>query len=218
LPLLAAALDVPNVKLRAQVVAAYCQLLAALPTNRRRREDLSAIVLRELREAESRLPVVQSLGGVESARLLRQVLTEERDALLGNAFLIMGVMHPDVDMKSIGWILQQGKAEQRAEALEVLDNVLDGAVKPAVFAVFESAVKPAAAAGDWETRVAEFLRGGHSEWIVASAAFISGRQKLHTLTDAMRDLLHSESVFVREAAQDALTRLGIAAQPEPGIA
>jgi HEAT repeat protein len=219
LPILAAALDVPNVKLRAQVVAAYCQLLAALPANRRHREELSAIVLRELREAESRLPVVQSLGGVESARLLRQVLTEEREALLGNAFLIMGVMHPDVDMKSIGWILHQGKPEQRAEALEVLDNVLDGAVKSAVFAVFESSAKPAAAAGDWETRVAEFLRGGHSEWIVASAAFISGRQKLHAVTDAMRELLHSESAFVREAAQDALGRMGIPAEhPEPGVA
>jgi AAA family ATP:ADP antiporter len=208
LPLLAAALDVPNIRVRAQVVSAYCQLLTTLGAGRSAREGLAAIVQREIGEAQMRATVIQSLAGVEGGRLLRQVLEEERTALLGNAFLIMGVMHPDVDMKSIGWILRQGSADQRAEALEVLDNVLTSAVKPAVFAVFEVHGKPASAASNWESRVAEFLRHEHSEWVVASAAFMSGRQKLHAVADAMRDLLKSESAFVREAARDALTRIG----------
>ena len=96
--------------------------------------------------------------------------------------------------------------------------MLTGDVKQAVFAVFESSASPKAPSGDWETRVAEFLRGGHSEWIVASAAFISGRQKLHAMADAMRALLQSESAFVREAALDALGRMGVpVVHTEPSV-
>jgi AAA family ATP:ADP antiporter len=206
LPLLAKALDTPNIRLRTRVAEAYCELVATLPPVKRPVVILRLAALREIGLSEERARTIEHLKPYDSARLLSAVLEEERLDLLGNAFRFIGTLHPQVNTRSILWVLRSGSAERRAAALEVLDNVLDAELKGALLSVFE----PTPGDGDGvagEEPVADLLTDGHSEFVVASAAYASGRQGVVSTLDSIRALLGNDSPYVREAALDAFSRL-----------
>lgn len=210
LPLLARALSTDNVRLRTRIVAAYCELLAGIPLAQRPMSELRTHALRELAAAQERAAAIATLTPLENTKLLSRMLDEERVDLLDNAFLLLGVMHPQINMRSILWVLRSGSGEKRAEALEVLDNVLDATAKSAVLAIFEPGRAAAPSGEEAGTHpVASLLHERQSEWIIAGAAFATGRNRFGSSLDAVRGLLGSPSPYVREAALDAISHLAM---------
>jgi len=207
LPLLERALGASNVRLRTRVIAGYCELVASLPRAQRPTAVLEEAAHREIAASQIRANAIRELSSHEEARLLTLTLEEERLELLENAFVLVGALHPAVNIRSILWVLRSGGQEQRAQGIEVLDNVLDGKLKTALLAVFEPVAETSVSRSGQDQSVEALLSTEHSEWIVASAAYTAGRIPGVSSTGAIHRLLASSSWYVREAALDAYSRL-----------
>jgi HEAT repeat protein len=204
--LLESALESSNVRLRSKIIDAYCQLVAILPISSRPASTLKGTALLEIEQSEERASTIRKLQSYEDARLLSSILEEERLDLLSNAFTLIGSLHPRVDTRSLLWGLRFGNADRKAAALEVLDNILEPDLKKSLLAVFEPVAGGSDAGGSQEA-IERLLTDGQSEWVVASAAYASGRHQVDSTLDMIRQLLKSPSPYVREAALDAFSRL-----------
>ncbi len=79
-------------------------------------------------------------GGAERGgepHLLERLLGDRMDDHTSNVFRLLGQIHPQRDTLAAYQGLLSDRPDRRAHALEYLDNVLDGEVRPAVFAVID---------------------------------------------------------------------------------
>ncbi len=69
--------------------------------------------------------------------LLERLLTDRMDDHTSNIFRLLGLIHPQRDIRAAHQSLLDNRPERRAQALEYLDNLLNGEVRRAVFAVID---------------------------------------------------------------------------------
>ncbi len=69
--------------------------------------------------------------------LLERLLTDRMDDHTSNIFRLMGLIHPQRDIRAAYQSLLSNRPERRAQALEYLDNLLAGEVRQAVFTVID---------------------------------------------------------------------------------
>ena len=69
--------------------------------------------------------------------LLERLLTDRMDDHTSNLFRLLGLIHPQRDIRAAYQSLLSQRPERRAQALEYLDNLLAGDVRQAVFAVID---------------------------------------------------------------------------------
>jgi hypothetical protein len=135
------------------------------------------------------------------------MLRDEKDALLHDALMLLGLLHPSLEMTPLYGVLTSGTPEKRAEAIELLDNVLARPVKKGLLDYLEA---PEARPVDDATASAllgALLRGKDSEWIVAGATYAVGRRVLPDAFPWVKAALAHPSEYVRETALDAFSRL-----------
>ena len=69
--------------------------------------------------------------------LLERLLSDRMDDHTSNLFRLLGLIHPQRDIRATFQSLQSRRKDRRAHALEYLDNLLHGEVRQAIFAVID---------------------------------------------------------------------------------
>jgi len=162
-------------------------------------------------------------GREGAAALLGSALRERVDRGAERVCLLVGVVHPGAELDLVQANLRDASPGRRANALEILDNVLDKSVKRRLVPLLDDRPRearlregvsyyslPRLDATGW---IAQLL-GDANPWVTAAAAWHCGESGMAPLGPRLVELLGHRVAFVREAALMALERL----LPGPGVA
>ncbi|OGR11900.1 MAG: hypothetical protein A2341_15240 [Deltaproteobacteria bacterium RIFOXYB12_FULL_58_9] len=148
--------------------------------------------------------------------LLDDALQHRRDQVVDRLLALLGLKHPAETIDLVRRNLKSGQPTTRANAVEVLDNLLDNEEKPFVVPVVEdttSARKLAAGAEvfsierrDRASRLEELLES-KDEWLQLCAATAIGAWKIDSLESKVQVLLESGNPVCRETALYVLHKL-----------
>lgn len=161
-------------------------------------------------------------GREGATALLGSALRERVDRGTERVCLLVAVVHPGAELDLVQANLRDPSPRRRANALEILDNVLDKALKRRLVPLLDDRPRearlreggglyrlPRLDAAGWLAQ----LLGDESPWVTAAAAWHCGESGMSALGARLRELLGHRAPFVREAAFMALERLG-----GPGLA
>jgi ATP/ADP translocase/HEAT repeat protein len=193
--------------------------LKALNRLRRSPGNLAFRAPRVLPEVELELARAQELtaflrgrpGRAEqpAQRLLWRALEEKRNESLERLFRLLALIHPPADVYTSYLALASPSSSVRANALELLDNVLGLDVKRRVMPLLErvgrlgASEPPPALAGNFSVPVAELLESSDA-WLRACAVYAAEAEPSYRPLVAR--LLEDPNGVVREIARRVLER------------
>ncbi len=235
-PVLGRLLAAPDLALRRQASRALHRVLHALPSVEPYRETVEAAATGELECLHHERRTIRALSPLAANEALLKALEDEYRQQLEGTLYLLGVGHPGVDMGPVFRGLASDAQDRRAEAIEVLDNVLrKGELKRRLFELLEPAAEgPAAreAAGPAASGSEELGRmmalSIIDPWVRAAALYCAAEGGLAEHRERAVELLDDPDVCVREAALHAVGRLAgsgvaaeaagrLAADPEPRV-
>ncbi|MDP6779652.1 MAG: HEAT repeat domain-containing protein, partial [Candidatus Latescibacteria bacterium] len=156
LPLLLSAIGIPDLRLRHEAVRAYCSLIGSTGSLKTHLADLRQVAAREIDAARTRRRILGEVRSFPATEILCDALQGESGSHLENAFTLLDVLTPAVDMKAVH--LSLNSEESRSNALEILDNVLEGDLKTNLLGLLESREEAAPATEDIAARISGILR------------------------------------------------------------
>jgi len=171
--------------------------------------------LKDLSAAEARR------SGLEAAqKLLGTALAEKIDQCEARIFILLGILYPEADVELIYAGIRDASAQdasrRRANAIELLDNVLDRALRRKLFPLLEDLPREAklrSATEDFpppplsqEDRLRELL-SDESAWVRSCSLFLAGEVADPALQESVVENLDHPSAVVRETSIACLQRL-----------
>jgi ATP/ADP translocase len=227
-------LDDPDERLRSNVSSAIRRAARKNRALRLDRTRLMASVQSELGRGYAALAQAEALGlqllpggdtprrGPEAARaLLHSALLEKVFAVESRVFSLLTELYPDAGIEFV-WAgirdaTQRDAARLRANAVELLDNVLDRDVKRRLLPLLEETPRDARLRAVAEVypqppRSAEAalleLLGDENAWVRACACMVAKEQRLASSQDALVMNLEAPWPVLREAALASVAELG----------
>ncbi|MGE3841169.1 MAG: Npt1/Npt2 family nucleotide transporter [Vicinamibacterales bacterium] len=208
----------PDAVLRTQIISGLSRLHAR---HRQLTVDRDAIEMALAAEILGHYRSYQILGTLgmtlEStdpvARGLQHAIDQERERILR----LLDPLLPDQDMKSVHTALQSDNPALRANALELLDNILAPPLRKLVIPLFDSQVTL-----QERVRVARQVVGADVQspeeatlamlvsedtWLKACGVYAAGALRLESLRPRIEPLLSSADSLLRETTRAALQRL-----------
>ncbi len=156
----------------------------------------------------------KSLGHGES--LLYFALTDSMDRVKERMMWLLSLIYPTKDIRRFWAGLNSGEPNKQADAIEFLDNLLTGEIKEYVFPLFSDAPQAQrfrASLGffgmgtiDTESALRALLEQDDM-WLRAATVWEIGIRGLTGFRDKIAELLNSESVVMREAAEKVIHRI-----------
>ena len=170
-------------------------------------EELFELAEQELTQAQLRTTQLRIFADIPGSEFLQSALTEAQSSHIHNAFVLLNICYPDVDLLQILASLKQPSGPDRANALEVLDNVLSKSIKPLVFSLLES---PDESPTDMlaDEQLSQLLMPHESRWIISGALMIAIENPSMTNTQTIDPLLQHRDPVIRETALFALYKIG----------
>ena len=194
-------IEAPNLDLRHSAITAYCEVLRAHPS-REEIPRLEYLIGKELELARAAITMREAVNGLPGNDLLQMALSDEYLQHVDGLMRLLQVIQPAVEPALLTDSLT-GSGERRAEALEILDNVLPGKFKQRVLHLFES-VAPSVS----PNALYELITGGWSEWVTVGAIYCAGESQRKDLIAATESLMTHRSAAVHETAEETLRVLG----------
>ena len=151
-----------------------------------------------------------------AAALLSATLQERQDRHRERVFALLEALYPHAGFAVIATNLRETDPVRRANALEVLDGVLDRELRARVLPLVDDAphaTKLRAAAAVFALPVQDevaWLRellADRASWMVACAAYYAGMHRIAAVGDRLAELARETEPVVREAAELALGHL-----------
>ena len=199
--------DTPESLDSTQLIETYCRLLDQQPSLRPYLASISMVASHQIAEAQKQLESLNTVSSLPGGDFLRQVLEEEYHRHLHNLFLVLDVRVPGMGIRNIHSRLLAGVSENRAAALEVLENVLPGNLKNPVLSLLEHRVTTGKDR-DGLSEVLEMLKREGSEWVLVGAVYAAGENKMAEAVEPMRRLLSHPSANVVETVRCSLAKMG----------
>jgi HEAT repeat protein len=194
LPVIEKSLTVDDVRLRAELITTYCRIARSLPLDSCKRA-LMAIVERESNAAQELAAFRAAAATLEQNALLLRALDEAEALHRDSIFAALDVLHPAVAMQSIKTKLVYGAADSRAEAVELLDNVLARTTKLHVLPLFEQRKAPAV-----HVSLGSLLDSAESEWMTIGCVFAAGSSRIDGAAAILAKAVEHPLPEVRETA------------------
>lgn len=193
--------------LRHAAIDAICHLVRERPALRAEVEDLEDLLLAEV----GRAMVLQSLRDdfrwLEGADLLLETLGEMRDGCLRRIFALLGILFPQTDMEAIRRAVMEGTAEVRANAVEVLDNLLKGEIHDRLLGPLLEPFDASEGSAENATARLRALMEWNDDWLQACALHAAGRGGLVEALPEVEAATESPDALVRETALWAKTQI-----------
>ncbi len=208
-------IDAPDDGLRLQVLTAAAKL----------REKHPEVPVDEIRAMAL---LKHELASFYELHLMRQGLRlDAHDVLLDDAlsvrltrtqqrmFKLLGLLYSTKEMELVWLNLCSPMPQARANAVEILDNILEGEAKRLIVPMAEGTVDPvriavdefglkAQSRGEW----IETLLGGSDAWLQVAALEVVGRERNAALAQKLAPLHDSKDPLVQETARWVARRLG----------
>ena len=153
---------------------------------------------------------------MNGAWLLHQALLENMEREKERVLRLLSLIYSPEDIRSAAAALHSGNRAKQAQAIEFLDNLLDGEVKRHVFPLFDDAPaserfeKTLALAGlrsfDGETALQELLNQD-DVWLKAAAIWEIGVRGLRNFRGKLQQYLESSDPVLKETAELVLSRI-----------
>jgi ATP:ADP antiporter, AAA family len=153
---------------------------------------------------------------VDRESLLRYALTDSMERVKERLMWLLSVVYPAKDIRRFWAALNSGEPNQRAHAIEFLDNLLTGDIKRYVFPLFSDAPQPqrfraalellGTPSIDTESALRSLLEQDDM-WLTAASLWEIGIRGLTAFRDQVAAFLNSEQVVLREAAGKVIHRI-----------
>jgi HEAT repeat protein len=192
--------------LRHAAIDATCRLLRERPTIRADVGDLQSLLLAEIGRAMVWQSLREEVRWLDGTDLLLEAIDEMRKECLHRIFALLDILHPQADMEAVRRGLMEGAGEVRANAVEVLDNVLKGEIHDRLFALIEPSETPR---GTVENAVARLraLTAWNDDWLRVCALHAVGRGHMVEARPEVESALNSPGALVRETAVWAMGQI-----------
>jgi HEAT repeat protein len=199
--------DTPESLDSARLIETYCRLLDQQPSLRPYLASISKLASHQTAEAQKRFVSLNSMSFLPGGDFLRKVLEEEYQQHLYNLFLILDVRIPGMGIRNIHSRLLSGVREDRAAALDLLENILPGNFKGSILTFLERRVT-AGKLHDGLSEVVEMLKRERFEWALVGAVYAAGENKMADAVESIRRLLGHPSANVVETTRWSLAKMG----------
>jgi len=211
---------------RGGVISALTMVLNHSPSVRLDKKAVNAALRAEGRHAFELLALADDLGLDQDALLLEDAIRHRQEQATGRIFGLLALKYPAETIELVSRNLHSGQVATRANAVEVLDNLLDGEEKSFIIPLFDEA--PAAkklsqvadqmpvARTNRRRRLASLLESS-DEWLRVCAALAAGAWRERGVATEVRALLESPSALSRETAIVALVPLSDADSLKQGL-
>ncbi len=173
-------------------------------------------VLRAMEEYGKLASTIRSFANGEETSptvdWLRRVLIEEQARILRRVFLLLGLEYAPGEMNRAWLTFRDGQAVERANALELLDNLLPKALKRHMLPLLEDGVAPGFGRRVLTAQQAlRTLMESRTPWVVASALYAARTEGVDGLEEDARRTRESGEPLIREEARAYLEWAGAGA-------
>ena len=181
---------------------------------------MGAALKAELSNAAWLLACRADLDGDERGDLVRRSLDNELDEARDRVLLLLSFRYARQTVLSARTVLRYGSHDQRAQALEAVDNLLPRRLREAVVPLFEDLSLPdrlermarvfpqeTTGAGERLAQMIEAPTGGLSSWSRACAVY-AGVGRGSRLASAIRGAVQTQDPLVRETALGVIEPAG----------
>ncbi len=217
----------PEADLRYEVIDALADLHARHPGLGVDRQAVEMVLTNEIM---SHYRSYLILGSLESAfnvadpavQGLQHAMQAEEDRILG----LIDPLLPNMDMKSVAVALRSENASIRANALELLDNVLSPELRQLVVPLVDGqvsieeriarATSVVSAPVQSEEEAARAMLGSDNIWLRACGVYVAGALRLEALRELIEPLTSARDPLLRETARGALRRMEAPTQVPEG--
>ena len=211
LELLMACLDVNDPETRKETARAAARLREKLST-KIDETRVRGIIDQEIQGYYQELAALTDLSDVAGSigpDLLRDAIQERLAQAVDRIFKLMGIIYPLKTIELVHINLKSSKPVTRANAIEVLDNLLEKDFKRRLLPLLEDLPRERVlqlGAEHYriercspEERIAEFV-SSREPWMVVVALYVSAELGLNHLADAVKEHIHHLDPLVRETA------------------
>jgi HEAT repeat protein len=207
LPVLQTAAQTTDLPLRNRIVRAYTKLIETAPSLKPYHDQLNQLIQDELDATKRRNEHLHIFSEISGNELLTSALEEAKKSHIQNAFQLLDVCHPNVDLQNVLHSLTHTEGADRANALEILDNVLSKNTKSDVLSLFDShsILDSNPPTSD---RLLELLSPNEARWIITGALLVSISNPTMVRVQTLMPLLHHKAAVVRETTLFTLSKIG----------
>ncbi len=149
-------------------------------------------------------------AGARRLDLLTTSMLERQERAMVRIFRFLGLLYAHHDIHQAFYGLRSARAQNRANTVEFLDNLLNPALRKYVLPLIDNKVtlgqraRKGRAFWKWkplsrEEALAELLRGSN-RWVCACAMYAAGQLGLNGLTSSMQQLSQSSDPLLSETA------------------
>jgi AAA family ATP:ADP antiporter len=217
----------PEADLRYEVIDALADLHARHPGLGVDRQAVEMVLTNEIMGHYRSYLILGSLETTfnmadPAVQGLRHAMQAEEDRILA----LIDPLLPNMDMKSVAVALRSEDAGLRANALELLDNVLSPALRQLVVPLVDGQVsidERIARAREVVTtpvqsqaEAARAMLGSENPWLRACGVYVAGALRLEALRDLIEPLTSARDPLLRETARGALRRMEAAPEMPEG--
>lgn len=152
----------------------------------------------------------------EGGSLLSQALTDSMERVKERTMWLLSLVYPARDIRRAWTGLSSAEPTRHAHAIELLDNLLTGDIKRYVFPLFSDRPREqrfslfldflGIKVIDTESALRALLEQGDT-WLRAATVWEIGLRELRGFRDKILELLNSENVVLREAAEIVIQRI-----------
>lgn len=202
-------IDDPEPTVRDSVFRGLQRLKEATPGLRLDDAQLDTALRAEARRFFQLLAQTEDLGFGEKPALLADALADRQNQTVARIMVVLGLRYSPETIRLVVRNLRSSAVATRANAVEVLDNLLDRGEKPMVIPIIDlNRPQQKLAAGvelfdldrrDREGWLREFLKSGEP-WLQCCAAVSVGEWRIDGLASDIEPLLRSPESMCRETA------------------
>jgi HEAT repeat protein len=212
----AVALGDSDAAVRGAAISALTAMAHTSPGLRLDKDAVEAALRREVGSMFERMALAEDLRLNDELLLLRDAIEHRQQQGLGRIFGLLGLLYPPETIELVHRNLRSAQVATRANAVEVLDNLLEKEAKAYIIPLVDEAPaqkKLAQVAGVFAiprrervARLAELLNG-HDSWLRVTAAVAVAACKEGALAPEVNALLDSDDPVCRETAIVVLRQL-----------
>ncbi len=206
LEVLKTALDHAGPNATSETIEAYCRLLERQPEMEPHLSHWESVMRGQVVATNKRRALLARSASLAESDFLQDVLREELARHVVNVFTLLGPLAPTIKMDAIRSRLQEGDADQRANAMEVLEHVAPAQWRSAVLELADARPAPAGTATAADL-LREVMDSDISESVLVGAAYAASRSQSKESIPLLQQLLAHPSGIVRETALFSLAQL-----------
>ncbi|UCD84980.1 MAG: hypothetical protein JSU92_01970 [Deltaproteobacteria bacterium] len=204
--------------LRYRIIKAIGTIRTRLPNAYLNPERVKEIIHKEIAQYYKTLRIALDLEGFSKVEILKTALEERLDELLEEIFVLLGFIYPPKTISVIFTNLRSTLSFERANATELMDNLLEREMKRLLLPILEDSspsekIKKGKSFYELPEKPSTVhlidLLHSNSGWIRACTLYAIGENQMVELAEKIKPITEDDDYIVKEMAHDCLRKLRV---------